>query len=206
MTDSIETPLSDNVTWHSHSIDKAFRATQKKQRPCVLWFTGLSGAGKSTIASALEAQLAKLGAHTYCLDGDNMRHGLCGDLGFSPDDRRENVRRLGEVAKLLVDAGLIVLTASISPYRDDRQFTRQQLEDGEFIEIFVDTPLHVCEERDPKGLYKKARAGDIQQFTGIDAEYQPPLAPEIHLNAADNTIETLCLACLQHLKHNRIFL
>ncbi len=151
-----ETPVKDeNIVWHQHSVDKQFRAGLKKQKPAVLWFTGLSGAGKSTVAGALENRLAELGYHTYLLDGDNVRHGLCSDLGFSEQDRRENIRRIGELAKLMADAGLIVLSAFISPHRAERQLVRDLLPEGEFIEVFVNASLEVCEGRDPKGLYKK---------------------------------------------------
>ncbi len=145
----------DNIVWHQHSVDKHFRAELKKQKPAVLWFTGLSGAGKSTVAGALESRLATLGYHTYLLDGDNVRHGLCSDLGFSEQDRRENIRRIGELAKLMADAGLIVLTAFISPHRAERQLVRDLLPQGEFIEVFVNTSLEVCEQRDPKGCTRK---------------------------------------------------
>jgi len=148
----------------------------------VLWFTGLSGSGKSTLAGALEQALFSLGVSTYLLDGDNVRHGLCRDLGFSDEDRRENIRRVGEVAKLMVDAGLVVLTAFISPHKVEREMVRAQLAEGQFIEIFVDTPLETCEARDPKGLYKKARAGELKNFTGIDSIYQAPEKPEIHID------------------------
>ncbi|CCJ76493.1 Adenylylsulfate kinase [Cronobacter muytjensii 530] len=148
----------------------------------MLWFTGLSGSGKSTVAGALEEALHQLGVSTYLLDGDNVRHGLCSDLGFSDEDRKENIRRVGEVAKLMVDAGLVVLTAFISPHRAERQLVREQLGEGRFIEVFVDTPLEVCEARDPKGLYKKVRAGELRNFTGIDAVYEAPQNPEIHLD------------------------
>jgi len=173
-----ETPVKDeNVVWHQHSIDKEFRSKLKKQKPVVLWFTGLSGAGKSTVAGALETKLAQAGYHTYLLDGDNVRHGLCSDLGFSEQDRRENIRRIGELAKLMADAGLIVLSAFISPHRAERQLVREMLPEGEFLEVFVNTSLEVCEQRDPKGLYKKARAGEIPNFSGIDSEYEAPVNP-----------------------------
>ena len=200
----IEANNSENVVWHQHFVDKNLRAKLKQQRPCVLWFTGLSGAGKSTVAGMLEAKLAESGAHTYLLDGDNIRHGLCADLGFSATQRKENIRRIGEVAKLMADAGLIVLSAFISPHREDRQLVRDLLDDGEFLEVYVDTPLEECEKRDPKGLYKKARAGEIKQFTGIDSEYQAPLAPEIHLHAGDKSVEQLSDECLAVLKKLQI--
>lgn len=172
----------NHIVWHPHAVTKQERSRAKGQRPLVIWFTGLSGAGKSTLAGALEEALAGLGKHTYLLDGDNVRHGLCGDLGFDEAARRENIRRVGEVAKLMVDAGLIVLTAFISPYREERDLVRNLLGEGEFVEVFVDAPLSLCEERDPKGLYKKARAGEIRNFTGIDSAYEAPLNPEVHLH------------------------
>ncbi|EOI3464302.1 adenylyl-sulfate kinase [Cronobacter dublinensis] len=172
----------ENVVWHAHPVTAAQREQLHGHRSAVLWFTGLSGSGKSTVAGALEEALHQLGVSTYLLDGDNVRHGLCSDLGFSDDDRKENIRRVGEVAKLMVDAGLVVLTAFISPHRAERQMVREQLGAGRFIEVFVDTPLEVCEARDPKGLYKKARAGELRNFTGIDAVYEAPQTPEIHLD------------------------
>ncbi|WP_221366173.1 adenylyl-sulfate kinase, partial [Aeromonas caviae] len=180
-----------NIVWHQHAVDKQSRAEQKGQKPLVIWFTGLSGAGKSTLAGALEQALAAAGKHTYLLDGDNVRHGLCGDLGFDDAARQENIRRVGEVAKLMVDAGLIVLTAFISPFRAERQLVRNLVGEGEFVEVFVDAPLAVCEERDPKGLYKKARAGEIRNFTGIDSAYEAPEYPEIHLLNAGKPVEAL---------------
>ncbi|EOW6719454.1 adenylyl-sulfate kinase [Cronobacter dublinensis] len=172
----------ENVVWHAHPVTAAQREQLHGHRGAVLWFTGLSGSGKSTVAGALEEALHQLGVSTYLLDGDNVRYGLCSDLGFSEDDRKENIRRVGEVAKLMVDAGLVVLTAFISPHRAERHMVREQLGAGRFIEVFVDTPLEVCEARDPKGLYKKARAGELRNFTGIDAVYEAPQAPEIHLD------------------------
>ncbi|MBL0527971.1 MULTISPECIES: adenylyl-sulfate kinase [Aeromonas] len=180
-----------NIVWHQHAVDKQSRAEQKGQKPLVIWFTGLSGAGKSTLAGALEQALAAAGKHTYLLDGDNVRHGLCGDLGFDDAARQENIRRVGEVAKLMVDAGLIVLTAFISPFRAERQLVRNLVGEGEFVEVFVDAPLAVCEERDPKGLYKKARAGEIRNFTGIDSAYEAPDQPEIHLLNAGKPVDAL---------------
>ncbi|HIF9450773.1 TPA: adenylyl-sulfate kinase [Photobacterium damselae] len=192
--------VKDNVIWHQHSVNKQIRGELKQQHPCILWFTGLSGAGKSTIAGALEKELVQRGYHTYLLDGDNVRHGLCRDLGFSIEDRRENIRRIGEVAALMADAGLIVLSAFISPERRERQLVRDLVADGEFIEVFVDTSLVECERRDPKGLYKKARAGEIKQFTGIDSIYEKPLEPEIHLvSGSDNHIEDLVSKCVDEL-------
>ena len=173
--------MNENVVWHHHVVDRRFRAAIKHQRSCLLWFTGLCGSGKSTIAGLVEERLADFGSHTYLLDGDNVRHGLCRDLGFGAADRVENIRRVGEVSKLMVDAGLVVLTAFISPFRSDREIVRALLPPGEFIEIFVDAPLDECERRDPKGLYKKARAGEIRNFTGIDSPYEQPLQPTVHL-------------------------
>ncbi|MGN2671608.1 adenylyl-sulfate kinase [Aliivibrio fischeri] len=190
----------ENVVWHQHTVTKEIRSELKKQKPAVLWFTGLSGAGKSTIAGALESKLAELGYHTYLLDGDNVRHGLCKDLGFSDHDRQENIRRIGELSKLMADAGLIVLSAFISPHRTERQMVRELLPEGEFLEVFVNTSLDECEKRDPKGLYKKARAGEIKHFTGIDSEYQQPLSPEIDLPAGTQSIEALVEQCLEELK------
>jgi len=177
------------VVWHEPYTKRLTRARQKKQRPRVYWFTGLPGSGKSTLADALDTRLVEQGYHSYLLDGDNLRHGLCGDLGFSDEDRAENIRRAGEVARLMFDAGLIVITALISPFRADRQFVRSLMPEGDFIEIFVDAPLDVCESRDPKGLYRKARAGDIKKFTGISSPYEKPEKPEIKLQTAHESVE-----------------
>lgn len=194
----------ENIVWHQHSVDKAQRAKLKQQKPVLLWFTGLSGAGKSTIAGALENKLAEQGFHTYLLDGDNVRHGLCSDLGFSDQDRRENIRRIGELAKLMVDAGLIVLSAFISPHRAERQLVRDLFPDCEFLEVFVNASLDVCEQRDPKGLYKKARAGEIANFTGIDSDYEAPLKAEIDLPAGELPIEALVEQCIKVLKQQGV--
>ena len=200
-----ETPIKDeNIVWHQHSIDKEFRAKLKQQKPVILWFTGLSGAGKSTVAGALENKLAEQGYHTYLLDGDNVRHGLCSDLGFSEQDRRENIRRIGELAKLMADAGLIVLSAFISPHRAERQLVREMVPEGEFLEVYVNTSLEVCEQRDPKRLYKKARAGEIRNFTGIDSDYEAPINPEIDLLAGEKAIDELVEDCIQILKQRNI--
>ncbi|ADO47222.1 adenylyl-sulfate kinase [[Enterobacter] lignolyticus] len=172
----------ENVVWHDHAVTQPEREQLHGHRGVVLWFTGLSGSGKSTVAGALEAALHAHGVSTYLLDGDNVRHGLCRDLGFSDADRKENIRRVGEVARLMVDAGLVVLTAFISPHRAERQMVRELVGEGRFFEVFVDTPLAICETRDPKGLYKKARAGELRNFTGIDAVYETPEKPEIHLD------------------------
>ena len=179
------------IAWHAMKVDKAARAKANGQTPRVLWFTGFSGSGKSTIADIVEQKLHARGRRTYTLDGDNMRHGLNHDLGFTDQDRVENIRRVGEVAKLMVDAGLIVITAFISPFRSERALARGLVEDHEFVEIFVDTPLEVCEARDPKGLYKKARAGQLSNFTGIDSAYEPPEAPDLVLNGAEERAEAL---------------
>jgi bifunctional enzyme CysN/CysC len=189
----IDFPLrrATNVHWQSIDVDKNIRAELKGQKPKVLWFTGLSGAGKSTIANLVEKKLHSMGKHTYLLDGDNVRHGLNRDLGFTDVDRVENIRRIAEVAKLFVDAGIIVMTAFISPFRSEREMARELLDDGEFIEIFVDTPMAVCEQRDPKGLYKKARSGDLHNFTGVDSNYEAPVNPEIVVNGADATADEL---------------
>lgn len=183
-------PLT-NVYIQHLDINKTRHAQIKKQAPCVLWFTGLSGSGKSTTANALEQRLHQMGYHTYILDGDNVRHGLNKDLGFTDADRIENIRRITEVAKLMVDAGLIVLTAFISPFQEERRMARSLFDEGEFIEVFVDAPLEVAEARDPKGLYKKARSGQLKNFTGIDSSYEPPEKPELHLDTAAATVEQL---------------
>lgn len=174
-----------NITWHAGEIGKAEREQLLGQKGVVIWYTGLPSSGKSTLAHAVEAKLFENGNLCYVLDGDNIRHGLNKNLGFSPEDRTENIRRIGEVAKLFADAGLIVMTAFISPYRADRQIARNLLKDGEFIEVYVEVPLQVAEERDPKGLYKKARAGEIKEFTGISAPYEEPLNPEMVIHTAE---------------------
>ncbi len=174
---------------HKGRINKADRQRLMGHKSVILWFTGLSGSGKSTLAHAVEEKLFSMGIHTYVLDGDNIRTGLNKDLGFSEEDRKENIRRIGEVAKLFVDAGLIVLTAFISPYRRDRDFVRNLVEEGEFIEVYVKCPLEVCERRDVKGLYKKARQGIIKNFTGIDDPYEEPLSPEITVETDKESVE-----------------
>ena len=194
-----------NVHWQHLDIDKQVRARSKGQQPRCLWFTGLSGAGKSTVANLLERRLSALGYHTYLLDGDNLRHGLNRDLGFTAEARVENVRRVAEVAHLMVDAGLIVLVCVISPFRGEREFARTLFADGEFIEVFVDTPLEECERRDPKGLYRKARAGEISNFTGIDSPYEVPETPEVHLRTSgtelEAMVEQLAVRVLPHADH-----
>lgn len=192
---------SRNVVWHETNVSKEERIAIKGHSPCVLWFTGLSGAGKSTIAGAVESYLNQNGVHTYLLDGDNVRHGLNKDLGFSEADREENIRRIGEVAKLFLDAGVIVLTSFISPFRRDRDNVRNIVNDDEFVEVFVDTPLDVCEKRDPKGLYKRARAGEIKEFTGVDSPYEEPLAPEIHLETEDLSVDKAVEKVIVYLKN-----
>lgn len=204
MRDKNKSKSDENVVWHTHRVDQKYRANQKKQRPALLWFTGLSGSGKSTVAGALEYALSQLGYHTYLLDGDNVRHGLCQDLGFSDDARRENIRRVGEVGKLMTDAGLIVLSAFISPFRQDRQGVRDLFAEGEFLEVFVDTPIAVCEGRDPKGLYKKARTGEISDFTGVNSAYQAPQNPEILLNTEHDPVNVLVEQCITALKKKGI--
>jgi len=173
---------------------------KRRKKPCLLWFTGLSGAGKSTIANILEKKLVAQGAHTYLLDGDNVRHGLNKDLGFTDADRVENIRRVGEVAKLMVDAGLIVMASFISPFRDERRMVRDLLEPGEFIEVYIDTPLDIAEDRDVKGLYKKARAGAIKNFTGIDSPYEPPEHAELVVDTTSLSAEAAADQILDYLK------
>jgi bifunctional enzyme CysN/CysC len=175
---------SSDVVWQPTRVTAATRANQKSQKPCVIWFTGLSGAGKSTLSNALEQALVQRGHHSYLLDGDNVRHGLNKDLNFSESDRAENIRRIGEVAALFVDAGLIVVTAFISPFRADRNRIRERIGDAQFIEVYVSTSLEECERRDPKGLYVKARAGQIREFTGIDSPYEPPINPQLTIDTS----------------------
>ena len=180
---------AENVHWQALDVGRDMHARLKGQKPAVLWFTGLSGAGKSTIANLVEKKLAALGRHTFLLDGDNVRHGLNKDLGFTEADRIENIRRVGEVAKLMMDAGLIVLTAFISPFRAEREMVRGMMAEGEFVEIYVDTPLAEAERRDVKGLYAKARAGDLPNFTGIDSPYEPPEQPELWIDTTAMSAE-----------------
>ena len=180
---------STNIRWQTLTIDKTARALIKHQRPCVIWLTGFSGSGKSTIANLVEKKLHELNKHSYILDGDNVRHGLNKDLGFTDADRVENIRRIAETAKLMVDAGLIVLTSFISPFRSERRMARELMATGEFVEVFVDTPLAVCEQRDPKGLYKKVRAGQIKNFTGFDSPYEAPEQPELSIDTTRASAE-----------------
>ncbi|MCD6432491.1 MAG: adenylyl-sulfate kinase [Sulfurimonas sp.] len=194
--------MSTNIVWHDSQITKKDRTKLTAQKPCILWFTGLSGSGKSTIANALEEVLHNNKNFTYLLDGDNVRHGLNSNLGFNDASRVENIRRVGEVAKLFVESGQIVLTAFISPFREDRELVKNLVEKDEFIEVFIDTPLEVCEIRDPKGLYKKARAGEIKDFTGIDSPYEQPDKADIHIMNDEITIEKACEQIIDFLIDN----
>jgi bifunctional enzyme CysN/CysC len=189
-----------NIHMERLGVDKAMRGGLKGQRPCIVWFTGLPAAGKSTIARLVEVELHAAGHHTYMLDGDNLRHGLNRDIGFTDADRVENIRRVGEVAKLFVDAGLIVLCAFISPFRAERQMVRNLVAEGEFIEVFVDTSLEECMRRDPKGLYAKARAGQLKNFTGFDSAYEPPAAPDLRLRTAQESAKALAGRVIDHLR------
>lgn len=191
--------MRNDIVWHEHKVSRSDRAKNKHQRPCVLWFTGLSGSGKSTIANALDVALYQGGYHTFLLDGDNVRHGLNRDLGFSYTDRVENIRRIGEVSKLFADAGMIVLSAFISPFASDRLMVRNLLPANEFIEVYMSTPLETCEARDPKGLYRKARAGEISEFTGIDSPYEQPQQPELWLDTSRLTVETCVETLMEYL-------
>lgn len=190
-----------NVVWHNTKITKEDRQKLNNHKSCVLWFTGLSGAGKSTLATEVERELYKYGILAYVLDGDNIRHGLNKNLGFSPDDRKENIRRIGEVAKLFVDSGLFVITAFISPYREDRDMVRAMLPEREYIEIYVKCSIDVCEQRDPKGLYKKARVGEIKDFTGISAPYEEPAVPELVIETDKQDIEISVKKVIMYLKN-----
>lgn len=196
--------MSDNTVWHAHKICRPHREDLNSQRSCLLWFTGLSGSGKSTIAGLVEERLHALGKLTYLLDGDNVRKGMNGDLGFSDADRIENIRRIGEMSKLFVDAGLITLSAFISPFRSERAAVRELLQAGDFIEVYVDAPLDTCEVRDPKGLYQRARNGQIKNFTGIDSPYEAPQSPEIHLvNDGSVTPDQVAGAVVDYLQEHQ---
>jgi adenylylsulfate kinase len=195
---------SSNVVWHTATISRSDRELQNGHKSIILWFTGLSGAGKSTLAHAVEARLFEMGCSTFVIDGDNVRHGLCGDLGFSAADRTENIRRVGEVAKLFTEAGIIALTAFISPFRADRDRVRQMVKDGEFLEIYCKADLSVCEDRDVKGLYKKARAGEIPEFTGISSPYEAPAAAEIEVDTGAKSLEECVDFVISVLKQRNI--
>lgn len=179
---------NENTVWHEHTVTRAEREALNNHKGAIIWFTGLSGSGKSTLANALEDRLNKMGKRTYVLDGDNVRNGLNKDLGFSDEDRVENIRRIGEVSKLMLDAGVVVMTAFISPFKADRDIVRGLVDAGEFFEVFCDADLDICEERDPKGLYKKARAGEIPEFTGISSPYEAPDNPELVINTGTTEV------------------
>ncbi|GAA4703435.1 adenylyl-sulfate kinase [Brevibacillus fulvus] len=199
-----EATVAPHIVWHPTTVTKKDRQDKSGHKSCVLWFTGLSGAGKSTLANAVESLLHERGFRTYVLDGDNIRHGLNRGLGFGPEDRRENIRRIAEVAKLFVDAGVITLTAFISPYREDRALARGLLDQGEFIEIYVKCPLELCEKRDPKGLYQKARNGEIADFTGISAPYEEPLSPELVIDSGELSVRESAERIVQYLHEQGI--
>jgi len=186
---SNEASSGSNVVWHNATVTRDRRQQQNGHKSVILWFTGLSGAGKSSLAHAVEEQLHRLGSRTYVLDGDNVRHGLSGDLGFSDDDRKENIRRIGEVAKLFLEAGVIAMAAFISPFRAEREMVRKLVPHGEFIEIYCCADIAICEQRDVKGLYKRARAGEIKDFTGISSPYEEPVNPEINVDTGTQPIE-----------------
>jgi len=192
----------NNTVWHEHHVSQKQRAILKQQKPCILWFTGLSGSGKSSVANAVENILFDLNKHTYLLDGDNVRQGLNKGLGFSEVDRIENIRRVGEVANLFCDSGLVVVTAFISPFEKDRRMVREMAMAGQFVEVFIDVPLTVCEQRDPKGLYKKARAGEIKDFTGIDSPYEAPVNPELDVINEGISIEEAAKQVVDYLKQH----
>ena len=204
MTDTKAT----NVTWHESHVERKEREKLLKQKGCTIWFTGLPSSGKSTIAFTLEHELVKRGYLAYVLDGDNVRHGLNKNLGFSAEDREENIRRIGEVAKLFADAGIITMTSFISPYRKDRDLARtiHQQTGLSFMEVFVDTPINICEERDPKGLYQKARRGEIKGFTGVDDPYEPPLKPELVVKTEKNSPEVIVTDLLKYLTDHGLLL
>ena len=195
---------SSDVVWHHATISREHREALNNHKSVILWFTGLSGAGKSTLAHAVEDRLHQMACRTFVLDGDNVRHGLCGDLGFSEQDRKENIRRIGNVAKLFLEAGVIVLTAFISPFRSDRRLVRNMVHHGEFLEIFCNTPINVCEQRDVKGLYQKARKGEIQNFTGISSPYEAPSNPELILDTGSLPLEECADQVIDLLKSRTI--
>ncbi|MBW3113785.1 MULTISPECIES: adenylyl-sulfate kinase [Bacillaceae] len=193
----------NNIKWHEGKVTKQHRNALNRHKSATLWFTGLSGSGKSTISVELEKSLYEMGIRTYRLDGDNIRHGLNSDLDFSDKDRKENIRRIGEVSKLMIDAGLITLTAFISPFKKDRHYVRSLMDDGEFIEVYVYASIEACEERDPKGLYKKVKEGKIKGFTGIDSPYEEPDSPEIHIDTESLTIDESVEKILTYLRYNQ---
>ncbi|CAI8160851.1 MAG: Adenylyl-sulfate kinase [Pseudidiomarina mangrovi] len=195
--------MTASIVWHNHQVSAEQRAQQKQQQPLVIWFTGLSGAGKSTLANAVDQLLLQRQHHSYVIDGDNLRHGLNRDLSFSVADRSENCRRIGELCQLFIDAGLIVLVAAVSPLRADRDAVRQRLPQGRFVEVFVDASLAVCEQRDSKGLYQRARRGDISDFTGISSPYEPPLAPELQLNTMTLSSEQAAQQVIDYLRQQQ---
>ncbi len=199
------TPKSENIIWHESSITRSSRAHQRKHKSIVLWFTGLSGSGKSTLANAVNSALFQNGLATYVLDGDNIRHGLCKDLGFSDSDRTENIRRIGEVSKLFLDAGIIVLTAFVSPFRADRETARKLVDESDFLEIYCAANLDICEERDTKGLYAKARAGEIKDFTGISSPYEEPRKPDLKIETGLESVEDCVEIVLKKLIELKIF-
>ncbi|MFZ3578483.1 adenylyl-sulfate kinase [Virgibacillus sp. DJP39] len=196
--------IQQNLVWHPPAITKVDRQKLNKHKSCALWFTGFSGSGKSTLANQLDCELYSLGVKSYVLDGDNVRKGLNNDLGFSPEDRVENIRRVGELAKLFVDSGQIVITAFISPYRKDRNQVRSNFEQEEFMEIFIECPLDVCVSRDPKGLYQKARNNEIRDFTGIDSPYEPPVNPDLTINTEEYTVKDAVQTIVTHLRNKGI--
>lgn len=197
-------PTDNNIVWHHATVTRERRQQQNGHKSAILWFTGLSGAGKSTLAHAVEEELHQSGAKTMVLDGDNVRHGLCSDLGFNDDDRKENIRRIGEIAKLMLESGVIVLTAFISPFREDRRVARNLFPHGEFIEVYCDCSLEVCESRDPKGIYQKARKGEIPHFTGISSPYEAPEKPEIAIKTDEQSLNESVQEIVQYVQNRGI--
>jgi adenylylsulfate kinase len=195
---------STNTVWHQATVTRQRREQQNGHRSAVIWFTGLSGSGKSTLAHVVEEELHRTGCRTFVLDGDNVRHGLCSNLGFSNDDRRENIRRIAEAAKLMTEAGVIALTAFISPFRADRDRARSLYPHGDFMEIYCDAPLEVCESRDVKGLYARARAGEVKDFTGISSPYEPPLTPELVVDTGHQSVDACAAQVMQMLRERRV--
>jgi len=199
-----EDPKSSDVVWHHATVTRDRRKQQNNHKSVIMWFTGLSGAGKSTLAHCVEESLHQMGCRTFVLDGDNIRHGLCGDLGFSIEDRTENIRRISEVAKLMMEAGVITLTAFISPFRAEREKARQIFPHGEFLEIYCECPLEVCEQRDVKGLYKKARAGEVKNFTGISSPYEEPAKPELVVKTSETSLDECAKQVLELLEERGV--